>query len=640
LKWINQAVKRKSNYKLIKAGKRALFGRCFNLGMEASSGEYIVLLRDHVIVANKWCEGMLGCINMAASTGIVGPMTNGKTAGRQYIPDSNPVSIKQFEIYAGTFHETNRHRRIPSWEIAGFCMVFRREFVQKIGGFDEDLEPGSECNDYCLRGAMEGYQHLIAGDVFTWCRHLPGKGDDRSFANKWRHVDVKSPASKRLGVTNALKNADKLFQAENLDEAVLELIDGIKHSADELAIYHRLAEILIDSKRFEQGLETINAIPEDKKDNRRTHELTAYCKAGLGLNEEALQLAEKILSLNKSSVQALNLRGILAHNGNCKGSSEEFFKEAIAADHGDGRAYTNLGLMAWEDGRKDDALAYLEKGFILTPTVADCITAYHSAVLEFGSTENTEVLFREARALYPENRRIAFLLIDILIRQKAYKAAIHNIREAMVVFGIDDGILSAAQAIMDRLAEQHLKKTKKKPRLTVAVVVKDKQDCLAQCLLSAIPIADEIVVVDTGSADKTKAIAKTFGAQVYDFECGDDFSQARNLSLSKASGNWVLVLDADEIISSADYDRFINIVKNKPEQPVAYSIITGNHFSPTSTTGWPCNNGERPDEEGIKGSPSPKIRLFTNDERIRFEDPAQEIIELSLLKHGIKIEKM
>ena len=640
LKWIRQTVKGKSNYRLIKVGKEAGLGKCFNKGMEASSGEYILLMRDHVIVADGWLTGMLECHNNANDSGIVGPMTNAKAAGRQYVADSVHVEIDQLEEYAKAFHERNRHRRVSSQGITGFCMLFRRSLVEEIGPFDEELEHGSESDDYCLRAQIEGYQNLIVGDVFVLCGLLPPKGNKRFFDYKWRDIDAKSHNGERVGVLNAITDAEKLYQREEVDKAIVTLIDGIKYRPNEEGIYHRLAEMLIDCERFKEGLDAINSIHEDKRDSARTVELTGYCKAGLEMYDEAAEWADRALSLNGSSAPALNLMGVLAHIRGDKGASEDFFKRAIASDPGYGEAYTNLGILVWEAGRKEEALEILEKGFILSPTAEDNRTAYLSAISETAEFERAEGIFREAKALYPQNRRIAFLLIDILIRQEKYDSAMQDIREAMITFGINDGILSAAQAVLDRFDAQETKDVQEKPTLSLCMIVKDEEDCLARCLMSVMPVVDEIIIVDTGSTDSTKAIAKAFGARVYDFEWTSDFSEARNLSLSKATGNWILVLDADEVISPLDYDRLSRIVKNDDGPPKAYSITTRNYVKPPHIIGWTCNKGEYPDEEdGTGWYPSAKVRLFTNDGRIRFENLIHELVESSLNRNGIEIRE-
>jgi glycosyltransferase involved in cell wall biosynthesis len=93
-----------------------------------------------------------------------------------------------------------------------------------------------------------------------------------------------------------------------------------------------------------------------------------------------------------------------------------------------------------------------------------------------------------------------------------------------------------------------------RPAITVSVclIVKNEEDALPSCLHGVRGIADEIVVVDTGSTDRTKQIAASYGAAVYDFEWIDDFAAARNFAFSKATQQYILWLDADDVIKEKD----------------------------------------------------------------------------------------
>lgn len=91
------------------------------------------------------------------------------------------------------------------------------------------------------------------------------------------------------------------------------------------------------------------------------------------------------------------------------------------------------------------------------------------------------------------------------------------------------------------------------PTLSVALIVKNEEEHLPHCLSSIKDLADEIVVVDTGSTDRTVEIARGFGAVLGYFEWVDDFAAARNESLALCTGDWVLVLDADEAIDPLDH---------------------------------------------------------------------------------------
>ena len=82
------------------------------------------------------------------------------------------------------------------------------------------------------------------------------------------------------------------------------------------------------------------------------------------------------------------------------------------------------------------------------------------------------------------------------------------------------------------------------------MIVKNEEQFLDQCLAALDGVAHQIVVVDTGSTDRTVQIAKAHGAEVHHFDWCDDFAAARNFALEHARGDWVLVLDADEVLTT------------------------------------------------------------------------------------------
>src|SRR5664279_4823041 len=97
-------------------------------------------------------------------------------------------------------------------------------------------------------------------------------------------------------------------------------------------------------------------------------------------------------------------------------------------------------------------------------------------------------------------------------------------------------------------------------RLSLALIVKNEARCLARCLHSVQGVVSEIVVVDTGSTDDTVRIARECQAKVVDYAWSDDFAAARNFALAQTTGDWILVLDADEDASTAlaaEIPRFI-----------------------------------------------------------------------------------
>ncbi|WP_234119664.1 glycosyltransferase [Clostridium hydrogenum] len=97
------------------------------------------------------------------------------------------------------------------------------------------------------------------------------------------------------------------------------------------------------------------------------------------------------------------------------------------------------------------------------------------------------------------------------------------------------------------------------------MIVKNEEENLPKCLNSIKSKVDEIIIVDTGSTDKTMEVAKRYTDKVFNFEWCDDFSAARNFSINKAKNDWILILDADEVVNffnKKDISRFINKNKN------------------------------------------------------------------------------
>lgn len=84
--------------------------------------------------------------------------------------------------------------------------------------------------------------------------------------------------------------------------------------------------------------------------------------------------------------------------------------------------------------------------------------------------------------------------------------------------------------------------------VSLCMIVKDEEEVLGRCLESVKNVVDEIIIADTGSKDRTKEIARQYTDKVYDFEWKDDFSAARNFSLSKGTKDYLMWIDADDVL--------------------------------------------------------------------------------------------
>jgi len=162
--------------------------------------------------------------------------------------------------------------------------------------------------------------------------------------------------------------------------------------------------------------------------------------------------------------------------------------------------------------------------------------------------------------------------------------------------------------------------------LSVAIIAKNEEKNLPDCLDSIHNVASEIIVVDTGSDDKTIETAKNYGAEVYNFEWVNDFSAARNESLKYCKGNWILYIDADERLSDESANLLYSLLSQTDDSIGAYSIKVISKYID--------DNGKI--AEHIGSYP----RLFRNlgYPKIKFIGKVHEQIAPSIFENGYEIK--
>ena len=150
------------------------------------------------------------------------------------------------------------------------------------------------------------------------------------------------------------------------------------------------------------------------------------------------------------------------------------------------------------------------------------------------------------------------------------------------------------------------------------MIVKDEEANLPECLASAADLVDEVVVVDTGSADRTKEVAARFHARVFDFPWMDDFAAARNEGLKHATGDWAFWLDADDRLDGDNRARLKALIDGLRDENAAYVMKCL------------C----LPDPETRTATVVDHVRLFRNDPALRREYRVHEQILPSLRRGG------
>jgi len=172
--------------------------------------------------------------------------------------------------------------------------------------------------------------------------------------------------------------------------------------------------------------------------------------------------------------------------------------------------------------------------------------------------------------------------------------------------------------------------------LTLAMIAKNETERLQECVASVKPIVDKIVVVDTGSTDNTVEVARGLGAKTISFAWCDDFSAARNASLGHATGDWVLVLDADEVVAPKDLSRIRAFVDE--DEFDAVQFILANYCDECQSMWW------TPVEESCAFAREfsgyirvPLVRMWRNKPEYRFRGCVHETVLESIREAGGKI---
>ncbi|MGE4277445.1 MAG: glycosyltransferase, partial [Lawsonibacter sp.] len=150
---------------------------------------------------------------------------------------------------------------------------------------------------------------------------------------------------------------------------------------------------------------------------------------------------------------------------------------------------------------------------------------------------------------------------------------------------------------------------KKQKTLGLCLIAKDEEKNIANCIQSVGNIVDEIVVVDTGSADNTVHIAESLGATVYDYPWDDNFSNARNFAIRHAKSAWLLLLDADEQVDQNGLDTIVAFI-NTTEKDGAYFRVR-NYIGSYSPQDFTMHNA---------------LRLLRNNGKYRYEGAIHEQI--------------
>jgi len=170
--------------------------------------------------------------------------------------------------------------------------------------------------------------------------------------------------------------------------------------------------------------------------------------------------------------------------------------------------------------------------------------------------------------------------------------------------------------------------------ISLCIITKNNEKTLRACLQSVENLVNERILVDTGSTDPTLKIAENFSCKIFHFKWNDNFSDAKNFALSKATNPWVLFLDADETISKKDHEKIKKLIETN--KFLGFSLIQRSYTNGIGGFNWTSTKDDEYKESKIATGYIPRkmVRLFKNHTKIKFRGAIHDNVANSILKIG------
>lgn len=176
------------------------FPKGCNQGIEVAKGDNVLLLNNDTVVTKNWLENLTKCLYSSEKIGAVGPVSNSCPYYQSIETKYN--SLDQMKKFAINYNESNPSKWEERLKLIGFCMLIKREVIEKIGLLDERFTPGNyEDDDYSIRIGEAGYKLMLCNDIFI--HHYGGTSFKEN--NKFSRLLMENEAKfkRKWGFTSA-----------------------------------------------------------------------------------------------------------------------------------------------------------------------------------------------------------------------------------------------------------------------------------------------------------------------------------------------------------------------------------------------------------------------------------------------------
>lgn len=581
----------------------------------------IILINNDTLITKKAIEELVKVCNSDEEIAATGPISNsvgGMQLSKQF------VKLKDSE-YKSIADIVANQRRVPieAGMLVGFCLCLKTKVVEEIGFLDERFGFGMwEDNDYCLRIRNAGYRLYIVPNSLIYhygSQTIQDFGANNLFIeNRYKFLEkYKTNKYQKIVALCRVKNGGEIFrkcliQVSSMVDEVLVFDDNSTDNTEEIAkrfgnvVYYKTEWNTLDEARDRQWM--LEKAREMKAD---------WC----WIFDHDEMPSERLKRDLREIVENANPeRDLICFKRDDFWDNENQVRvDGVWGTFWQGRLFRVRKQFAVLSNRtKGDANFHCSAHGPIPP---QCIEYLPYTIWHYG---NMTVQERLRKYLwYTKSDKVKNLNLTMGTYQKYY----------MNLYAQD----ALAKGEIDKIEDYQFKPTdayrhvisplgqklipKQEPKIALSMIVKNEEKYIRRCLESVKDLVDEIVIVDTGSTDSTKAICKQYTNQVYDFPWNDNFSDARNFALSKVSKNcnWILRLDGDEELPRQNIMQIYNVVDNADADVFIFPITNILQIKP------------------FKSVLSKTARLFRNVEGIKFTGIVHEEIDESVKKLNLKI---
>jgi len=585
--------------KVIFNDKNESFAKANNQGIELTTGDYVIILSNDIVVSVDWAKRMYNHFKKIplSPIGAIGPVSS-MSNGKQSVGRQNPIE----------WFNANKGRWIHTGILYGWCMMFPKHVLNQVGGFDERYYNSHEDNDLCLRLQSAGYKLAIAYD--TYIDHL-GQGTLKHTMAGNKYMEN--------GYMNRKRYQDKFRSSGKKKLVAVYRTNNGKYLRDSLAQTSKFADSIIlhfcRANISNQEMQTlINDFPKIIKIQKYNGIFQENYERGW-LLEQALELHEKgkadwCVSIDDDELyedkfidkvqKLMNPRNPEVLGYWCQWRT--IWKE-------------ELGVEYW---RTDSTFGRFSNYRFFKLMKGQEISSKHPEGHHCGS----------APLIAAENLRWCNIRVKHLgyntpeQRQKKFDFYQNNDHfKTRQDIGHDD---YSHLIDMNVMVDEYIANN----GISLVLMVKNEEKLIRDCLEHVEHVVDEYIIVDTGSTDKTIDYINEFAehssvpVKLFNYPWCDNYSIPRNFGKDKATQRWILHLDADERIKYEDLKALFEVTEHSFDIGV---VTVANYLEKY------VEPGKKP-----KIAPTQAIRLFRNIPEFFYTGIIHETIGDSMIAYSAR----